>query len=1300
MATLLLGAVGGAIGGIFGPIGAIVGKAAGTLLGGLADRAIVNALTPPVRREGPRLTTTNIQGSTEGAVVDRVHGRARIPGQVIWATRFEEVISTETTGGKGGGPKVSTTTYLYYGNFAVGLCEGPIAGTGRIWADGEEIDQTLVDIRTYRGTEEQTADPLIEAKEGSAPAYRGLAYIVFERLPLEHWGNRLPQISVEVFRPTGDLENMIEGVALIGGDEFGYDPVVVTRATEIGGEEINRHTLVASSDLDASIASLQMLAPNVRSVMLIVPWFGSDLRCDHCSIQPKVDNASKPTKPYLWQVGNLVRATAQLVTSVDGVPAYGGTPSDVSIVRAIRHLKARGIAVTLVPFLMMDIPGDNALPNPYSNNAALTGQPAYPWRGRITCSPAAGYAGTVDKTAAAASQVAAFMGTVTPSNFGAVGDVVFYLGPDEWSYRRFVLHVAMLGFIAGGVDTFLIGTEMIGLTQVRSGAAAYPFVTALQGLAADAWFMLATGGGNAKISYAADWTEYNGHRPGDGSGDLFFHLDPLWADPHVGFVGIDNYFPLADWRDGSAHADFDPVHGPTTIYDAAYLDSNVEGGESYDWYYASLADRDLQNRRPITDGAYGKPWVYRQKDIRNWWRNAHYNRPGGVESATATAWVPQGKPIRFIEMGCAAVDKAANQPNVFVDPKSSESYWPHYSNHARDDAMQRAYLAAMIGHYRLAANNPVSPVYGGRMLDLSRSHVWCWDARPWPSFDLDGSWGDSDNWQQGHWLSGRLGSAPASETIRRILDDAGFAQYAIEPIPAVVDGLTSGTLGSARAALDALRPVYQFDAVESGGVIRFMARLGRMPVVSVSGDDLVLSDDNRRFKLTRLQETELPQAIKLSYGDQARDDQPAGTGARRSTGGSLRTLDYAVPAIMAESTARSICEYELQSAWTGRERASFALPPSYLALDPGDVIDFAPLSQMLRLSDITDGAARTVEAYRTDPLVLTPVRMPRSGRLKVVATQHLAAQAIFIDGPLLRDDDPGHTGYAGGLVLPFRAGLAVYRSPDTSGYTLDMVLGMPATIGVTIEDFASGPVWRWDRHNALEVRLLRGTLSSAGELQVLNGANPVLVENADGEWELLQYATAVMIGARSWRLTGLLRGQRGTEHAMRNPVGAGARIIVPNTAIQATSITTAMLGLPLNWRVGPSDRDVGSPDYIDQAVTMNGKGRRPLAPVHLRAHQQVGGDFLLTWIRRTRIGGDSWDQIDVPMGEDVERYSLDILDAGGSTVLRTVSDLSAATFTYTASMQSADFGSVQSSIKWRVYQLSATYGRGSPASAL
>jgi hypothetical protein len=153
----------------------------------------------------------------------------------------------------------------------------------------------------------------------------------------------------------------------------------------------------------------------------------------------------------------------------------------------------------------------------------------------------------------------------------------------------------------------------------------------------------------SRFSYTADWSEYFGHQPQDGSGDVYFHLDPLWAGAAIDFVGIDNYLPLSDWRDGFDHLDAQ-ARWPA-IHDRAYLQSNIAGGEGFDWLYAAEADRAAQVRTPITDGAHDKPWGFRPKDLRAWWSNRHCDRPGGVEAGIPTAWMPESKPIRFTELG-------------------------------------------------------------------------------------------------------------------------------------------------------------------------------------------------------------------------------------------------------------------------------------------------------------------------------------------------------------------------------------------------------------------------------------------------------------------------------------------------------------------------------------------------------------------------------------------------------------------------------------------------------------------------
>ncbi|MEA2953365.1 MAG: hypothetical protein QOJ96_2885 [Alphaproteobacteria bacterium] len=425
MAALLLSAAGAAAGGVFGPAGAIAGRIVGALAGSVIDHALL-AGTRERQVEGPRLADLDIMASTEGAPIPRVYGRVRLAGQVIWATKLEEVVSTrtDTQGGKGGGSSASTTTtsYSYFANLAVGLCEGTIGHVLRVWADGKPLDLSGMTFRVHRGSEDQTPDALIVAKEGAdnAPAYRGLAYVVFERLPLENFGRRIPQLSFEIIRPVGQLEQMTRAVTLIPGTtEFGYEPSAVV---QLGGPgksaPENRHVTYAGSDVEASLDELQAVCPNLERVAVVVAWFGSDLRANHCTLKPGVEGRDKITHGVTWSVAGLDRSTAYLVSTVDGRPAYGGTPSDDSVTHLIAELKTRGLKVTLYPFVMMDVPAGNALPDPWSGASS---QPAYPWRGRITCDPAPGRPASPDGTAAAADQLAVFFS-------GS--------GPDDWTYRR------------------------------------------------------------------------------------------------------------------------------------------------------------------------------------------------------------------------------------------------------------------------------------------------------------------------------------------------------------------------------------------------------------------------------------------------------------------------------------------------------------------------------------------------------------------------------------------------------------------------------------------------------------------------------------------------------------------------------------------------------------------------------------------------------------------------------------------------------------------------------------------------
>jgi hypothetical protein len=213
---------------------------------------------------------------------------------------------------------------------------------------------------------------------------------------------------------------------------------------------------------------------------------------------------------------------------------------------------------------------------------------------------------------------------------------------------------------------------------------------------------------------------------------------------------------------------------------------------------------------------------------------------------------------------------------------------------------------------------------------------------------------------------------------------------------------------------------------------------------------------------------------------------------------------------------------------------------------------------------------------------------------------------------------------------------------------------------------------------------------------VLGGSNAAAVRNADGAWEVLQFETATLVAPATYELSNFLRGQAGTERAMLAPPQAGAPFVLITSALVRVDLSPDDVGLTFQWRFGPADRDLGDPAYAAAAYAFAGTGLRPLSPVHVRG-SRIGGDLLVTWVRRTRIGGDSWEALEVPLGEETERYEVDILD--GTTVKRTLVS-STPSVTYTAAQQLTDFGTLPSAVSVRVFQLSAVWGRGWPRDAV
>jgi len=1237
MAQVVLGGIGAAVGGG-------VGRVIGSALGGMLDRSLVAGLEPP-RQKGPRLNALSVQGAAEGAPMACAFGRARVTGQVIWAARFLEGRKTSSAGK--GGPRI--VEYDYSLSFAVALCEGPIDGIGRIWADGRPMDLSGATMRLHRGTDEQTPDPLIEAVEGEAPAYRGTAYVVFEDLPLGPYGNRPPQMAFEVFRrPLGSeltLEDRLEGVCLIpGAGEFVLATEAVMRREGLTRTRPeNMHSGRGRTDLAVSLDQLQMQLPNLKRVSLVIGWFGDDLRAGHCTIRPGVERRDKPTEPAAWSAAGLTRDEAHLISTSGGGPAYGGTPSDESVRQAIAELKARGLEVTLYPFVFMDVPAGNGLQDPYDGAE----QAAYPWRGRLK-----------GEGGAAAS-------LETSAVFGAA---------DGWGLRRLALHYA--GMVAEcGAHGLLIGSEMRGLTWTRDAAGQFPAVDAFRALAAECRAIVGPG---VKLSYAADWSEYSGWREG---GEVAFHLDPLWADPDIDYVGIDWYPPLADWRDREGGLDGGLFDGPD---DADSLAAQIAGGEGFDWFYATAEDRAAQLRTPITDTAHGEDWVFRVKDLSGWWSTAHHNRSGGVRSATPTAWTPGMKPIRLTEFGCPAVDRGGNAPNLFQDAKSSEGSLPPFSTGARDDRMQRRALEAVLTHFADPVNNPVSAAYGAPMLEAA--DAWCWDARPWPAFPVRSEvWADAGGWRTGHWLNGRLGGGTRN-LIAEVLLRAGLmeTEFTIGDCAGEVHGYVIDRPMRVRDALEPLLGALGMVAAERDGRI---AILGIEPAAMVlDRESLALPSTGDGLRADRMLEA-VPGAARVRFIDGDADYQTGSAVVR--TGGEGGGLDLDLPAVCSHALAQAAAMRALEPRREDRLTISPG-PLESLVLEPGDTVSV--------FGDRRDWRVMRIDIDESPSMVLEPVstvRVEATAGMPSTDDEPVVTGAPFfrmIDLPPLLDENGDARPIAVVAAEPWRP-MRVFAGADPTSLTARGDVPEPAIVARLVDGLSKGARHRWDEVNTLTVRVegrVPETLSTAA---VLAGGNAVAVETVVG-WEIIQFRTAELVETEVWRLGGLLRAQQGTEDAMAAGAETGAIVVFLGQGLERAASSPAERGLPLIWRAAPAGSPPGGPGTSEVVFASAGLHYRPWSPSHLRCVGRSDGGFDLSWLPRSRLGGDRWDG--QPFPADRPRYRVTLVNAG---VVKRSFEVDAEAALYAGPDASIDFPDGLDEGELRVAHWGEGYGWGVEARA-
>ncbi|MGI4776226.1 MAG: baseplate megatron protein TIM-barrel domain-containing protein, partial [Janthinobacterium lividum] len=501
----IFSAIGGAIGNAFGGgILSSVGRFAGRMLGSYVESDKTNNTEQFQPREYYSLKNLkesfNVTRAIYGHPIALIFGSMKQDGKIIWASKIKELRNTQSEQqyfrDYSNIRSIRHTTLCeYYLSFAVALCEGEILEVARVWANDNIINLDDYKFRLYKGSEDQMPDPLIIANclPGQAPAYRGLAYIVFEDLPLSDFDQNVPVFSFEIIRKanianTNCVEDIVKSMVIIpGSGEYVYDTKIQYKFSknqagkDTAKNVINSHNYSDLADSVHSLNQLLQICENIEWVSPVVCWFGDSTNVSLCKIKPAVEfNDSNITYSEEWKVGYYRRSSAKLISrDIEGNPKYGGSVNDDSILRYLEELKSRNLKIMFYPMCFLDVEGK-------------------PWRGHLT---------------------------------GSAEHIENFFNKDE-GYNNFIIHYANL--VKNHVDAFVIGSELIGLTAVRRGSQ-YPAVDELVKLAATVKGIM---GPQVLITYAADWSEY--HHTSGG----WYNLDPLWSSPNIDFIGIDAYFPV------------------------------------------------------------------------------------------------------------------------------------------------------------------------------------------------------------------------------------------------------------------------------------------------------------------------------------------------------------------------------------------------------------------------------------------------------------------------------------------------------------------------------------------------------------------------------------------------------------------------------------------------------------------------------------------------------------------------------------------------------------------------------------
>jgi hypothetical protein len=464
-------------------------------------------------------------------------------------------------------------------------------------------------------------------------------------------------------------------------------------------------------------------------------------------------------------------------------------------------------------------------------------------------------------------------------------------------------------------------------------------------------------------------------------------------------------------------------------------------------------------------------------------------------------------------------------------------------------------------------------------------------------------------------------------------------------------------------AIESLLLTYDILAKERNGKLHFFER-DDSSYVEVLEDDLAAHEPSQEtpkdITVTEVADRQLPSRVVFSFIDEEAD-YGRGSINEPIINSNLPIIEsYDVPLVMNAEDARAIAHRMLWSKYAERGQIEITLPPKYINIEEGDLLLIQSKDEVYssRINELQIGdnyliqvraTLEQIQTLRKPNLPYQPPKRPPNTEpyeapdlhvelftIAALSAEHYQKFGIYYAIATKNSDGEidGNVAYRGGKL---------YSSPGGSDYVEIGTLPSRAHMGKVIDPIGLESVDiydEWDDISELVVYMYSGKLESHPKASVYasNTLNRMLVN-----FEMIAFANAELIDEKTYKLTGLLRGLRGTDFTLANHSADERVILLTNSTIGFIELTNSEYNYPPYIRAVPYGSFVGDETDISLSGYEIWQTAAPLPVVDIQrdpSEEPLTNDLFIKWTRQSRAIMRRFETKNGPRLDPFEKYRV------------------------------------------------------------